>query len=234
MRIKRSLLLLSALLLAACQFPLPEGQSGVSQKSTPIIRPLFLDEDNPAMPSVDSSVSATNTGSVLATVSSAGVLVLGDEAAPVSIVLFFNHASPYSKSFFDVLYPELRGAYLLPGRASLSLVPVAFEKYPQSTMMAGYLLCGAAQNKAETIHRLLLAGVPSADTLEEHEVDVFALRSCLNLPETMAAVTQQQGLAAMFGVDLVPVYFINGDKFTGLPEWADLKGQVEEALDYVR
>ena len=63
------------------------------------------------------------------------------------------------------------------------------------------------------------------------QLDETAMKTCMENPGAQATIDAQQSVARSLGVSLVPSYFINGKLYTGLPEYSDLKGQVEEVLD---
>lgn len=147
------------------------------------------------------------------------VLQVGNANAPVTMRLFVNHDSPYSRRFQGFM-PMLEREFLSKGMLKIDIVPVAFKKYPDSKKHADMLLCAARQAHGLAMHSLLMSGT---QTLLPAGMDKAAYDACL---AAQAGVSP----AATAEITLVPTYVIDGRSFTGVPSEADLAGAIRAAL----
>ena len=147
--------------------------------------------------------------------------MLGQPKAPVSMLLFTNYDCAYCKDFENNLMPRLQTDFIENGKLKVQIIPVMLQKYPDSDKNAHVLLCGIRMGSGADVHRMLFDGQRTFPALE----------TCLNdtdfLQRTMAA---QYDVIRSLDVTVIPTYFINEQKFTGLPEYADLRGQITAAL----
>lgn len=164
-----------------------------------------------------------------------GIVEFGDPAAPVVVLLYTHHSCAYCHTFTDERLPSLLRDFVDRGNVRVQIAQLNISKYPQSQAQAKSLICAAAQGKGLAMHKELFnqalwddkAMVGLAKKLEMKEA-VFT--DCLKAPGTASSVQLQQSLAQSLGVSLVPTYFVDGEKFVGLPQYPDLRGRIEEAL----
>ncbi len=150
-----------------------------------------------------------------------GILEIGNASAPLSMSLTINHDSPYSRQFHSTHMPMLEKEYISKGLLKMSIFATSFDKYPDSLEHARKLMCATKQGKGFAMHNLLMSG---SKTLLPANIDRPAFETCLTADETNAdLIAQAEG---NMGEDLhvVPLYYINGARFTGVPTWADLRG----------
>lgn len=164
---------------------------------------------------------------------SGGILLMGQKNAPVSMILFVNHASPYSQQFHTTLLPRLIEDFVSKNTLQIGIVPVALAKYPQSDSTASMLICATLQGKGQAMNDLLFSKANPA-TLQKQIADIgmvpATLQDCLKGTQVQTALAEEKALAASFNVTLVPSYVINDTLSVGLPEYADLRGQINAAL----
>jgi protein-disulfide isomerase len=154
---------------------------------------------------------------------STGTLTIGEKDAPVTMLLFMNHDCAYCRDMEEELLPRLFYEFTAQGKLKIHIIPIPLQKYPDSDRNARLLLCAVRSGSGDVVvHRQLFEGVQN----------VSALTDCMKdeafLQKEMAA---QHELIRTFDVTLVPTYVINGQKFVGLPNFADLRGQITEALE---
>lgn len=170
-----------------------------------------------------SSSSASSAASSAITVGervlSGGILEIGNANANVTMELFVNHDSRYSRQFHAFM-PLLQKEFVDKGTLKIDIVPVAFQKYPNSQKQATMMLCAAAQGRGMAMHSLLMGGTL---TLVPAGVDKAAFDTCMARPSTPSTY------AASRNVTQVPTYVINGKRFMGLPTEADLVGSIKNA-----
>jgi len=173
-----------------------------------------------------SSTSSAQTAATQERTLSGGTLEIGSSSADVTLRLYVNHDSPYSKQFHAFL-PLLQEDYVSKGTVKLQIIPVAFKKYPQSDRHARMFVCAEAQGKGWAMHSLLMSGT---DTLVPVGIDRTRYEACLQDAGTTAAVASLAAVAKEEEVTVVPTYEINGERFTGVPTEADLRGVIDANL----
>lgn len=211
--------------------------------------PLTLPE-KPATPTASGAVSSVNAGpagegDAIIPASTSGTIItervlptgsmeIGSADAPVSLVLFTNHFCAYCRDFHEELMPRLMTDYVTPGKVRVTVVPFLLQKYSESDQASLTFVCAAQQSKGQPMHDLLFRermNSPAFRTaLAEIKMDQAQLQTCMESDGARSTVDALQSIAQSLDVRLVPAYFINGTKFTGLPEYADLRGQIEEGL----
>lgn len=152
-----------------------------------------------------------------------GMLEIGHPQAPVAFTLFTHHSCAYCRTFDAMLTDRILTEFVERGRVRLTVVPVPLQKYPESTEQMLLLSCATKQGKGWAMHRALFDGQPSEERLRAMEIDGDALETC-------TASSDNDRLLPPSTVTLVPSYAINDTLYTGLPEWPELRGQINEAL----
>lgn len=208
----------STIILAGCGAQAEQTQSGAEFQTTS---------------SAASSVSAPATIPVTERFLSGGILELGSSDAPISMLLFINHSSEYSQQFNQSLLPRLLTDYVQKGTLQIGIIPMQFQKYPESQISAAMLLCASMQGKGQAMNNLLFAK-PAAAELQKQigamGLHLDTLKTCLQSDTLQKQMNADAGLIQSFGITLAPSYTINGAVYTGLPEYADLQGQMKAAL----
>ena len=187
------------------------------------------------------SEAASNTGSLLGNehvgerILPTGIVEIGDPAAPLVVLLFTHHSCNYCRTFTDERLPSLLRDFVDHGKVRVQIAQLNISKYPQSLTQAKSLVCAAAQGKGIAMHKELF----NQQFWDDKALTALAKKvglkdkvfmDCLKAPGTASAVQLQQSLAQSLGVSLVPTYFIDGQKYVGLPQYPDLRGRIEEAL----
>ena len=118
-------------------------------------------------------------------------------------------------------------------KIQIAILPL--KKYPQSSFAAGALLCAVRDGKGLAMHELLSSGtVRDLTTLLAHakelKLDPKKLRACTSDVEITQLLDQQKSILQSLGVTSVPTFFLNGQRFVGLPNYPELRGRIEQAL----
>ena len=209
-----TVLLLPALLfLSACTIPAP--------RDLPAAEP-FDALDTVILPPESSPISATGS-SLEERILPSGLLEIGHPEAPVAFTLFTNHSCDYCRTFDRTLTHRLLTEFVENGSVRLTVVPVPLQKYPESARQAALLSCALQQSKGWPMHRALFDGEPTDEHLSMMDMDTDALETCLTS-------VGSGSLLPASNVTLVPSYAINKTMYTGLPEWPELRGQINAAL----
>lgn len=221
-----------ALLLAACTAarplspPVPENLPPVPQQDFTTAehdseaKPLPVE-----LPTVSGSLSPT------------GVLQLGNPDAPVVLLVFTNHACRYCREFHGHHLPRLTDAFVRSGQLRIDIAMHPLRKYPESQLGAMAMLC-SAEHAAE-MDRMLseLSPITNAtvgNIVKQEGWGEVRFWECMQSDAPAEMLTRLQSLADSLGADLVPTFFINGEQIVGLPEYAELRATIDEAIGAVR
>lgn len=225
--------------LASCAFPMPPErpqEQGTQQSSAvssaAVTEAAMIDGEGERPPTTE---EFTGTGALAERLLPSGTLEIGNRDAPLSLLLFTEHHCEYCREFQSDLFPRLREDFLKHGSVRLEIVILPLKKYPGSREAAGALLCAGEQGKGLLMHEALLKStdttspsLPAIGKALALEKKVF--ETCLASSDTEKLLAGQAAWERSLGVDLVPTFFLNGEKLVGLPSYADLRGKIERAL----
>ncbi len=217
--------LLATIILAACT---SEAQQ------QPVVTTTPSSSEAATMSSATSVTTETPpTVTVSERMQSGGILQIGSSKAKVSMLLFINYSSEYSQEFHNALVPQLMKDYVETGKIQLGMVPMQFAKYPESNKSTGLLVCATLQGKGRLMNDLLFSKTSPAELqkrIADMGLSIDQLKDCLGNEPMKKNMDAEAELIQSFGITTVPSYSINGDIHTGLPEYADLRAQIEKAL----
>lgn len=181
----------------------------------------------------DTQSSSIGTGTIIPSneqLLPSGALEMGNPNAPVTLLLFTNHACAYCRAFHDDLIPRLLRDSETKDMVKVQIMAFALQKYNQSNAAATHLICAGLQGKGTAMHSLLfrssVGSVAFTTGMNELGLDMAVMNECLQGEGVQGVIAAQQSFAQSLDVTLIPSYFINGTKYVGLPEYADLRGQV--------
>lgn len=181
------------------------------------MQPDFLERNTESGTTMMDVVPSKNDVTV-----STGTLLLGKEDAPVTLLLFTNYDCAYCHDFEYTLMPQVQTEFIRTGDINVQIIPVPLQKYAESDRKMRLLLCGVKTGSGNSVHSQLFARETNFPTLE----------TCLENEEYLQQeITSQYSLIQTFNITLVPSYVINGETFTGLPSYPDLRGQIRNALN---
>lgn len=226
----RAAALLSLLALCACTMSAPSPVPEDPATATGAVE--GSGQGNASQPAAPAA--GTGTGVIDERVLPSGMTEVGAADAPVSLLLFTNADCGYCRDFHEDLLPRLMNDYVRERRLRITVSPFLVRKYENSERTALAQLCAAKQGKGMAMLDLLFReriGTPAYRTaLTTMGIDQNLLAQCTEDPATRTQMEAQQAAAASHGVRLIPSYVLNGTVRTGLPDYPDLRGQVEEAL----
>lgn len=224
------------LALGACTFPHPPSPEILLPPETQSGNVQTEGDGGESAPEPDVISPALLTGALLPErLLENGILEIGNRDAPHTLLLITEHHCGYCEDFLSELLPKVLKQEVHDGLLRLSIAILPLKKYPGSMEGAVAMLCAAKQGKGWPMHQLLfrktsmdrssLLSYARELTLEE---GIFA--ACLDDPKMMQILENQQAWMRNFHVSVVPTYFIDGEKFTGLPYPADFEGQIADHL----
>jgi len=228
------------LLLASCTLPTPSQQqqnsSASSSSASSVEAALQGEEIGEGMPLTE---ERTETGSLAERLLPTGVLEIGNAQAPVTLLIFTEHHCSYCRQFLFEIFPRLKTDFLDPGTLKLEIAMLPLQKYQKSADASLGFICSAAQGKGLIMHDALFRNPnKSKEAILSYAVDLkldtALLDDCMKSARTKAMLEGQQTWAQSLKVDVVPTFFLNGEKFIGLPYYPDLKGRITEALNQIK
>ncbi len=228
---------ISQALIASATLLILTGCAPAASQTAPATDTGSSSSENSSSASSEKTIAIATGASLKEELLESGILEIGEENAPVSMLLFTNYSCGYCLDFHDHLYSKLLTEYVSVGKVRLGIVPLAMQKYPQSLTTAALMLCSAKQKKGKLMHDLLFTELDEKKLQKEISalgLTMDALQQCIASDDLKVMLSSEEKYALSFGISLAPSYVINNRKFTGLPEWADLRGQIEEALRTAR
>ncbi|OGJ85319.1 hypothetical protein A2529_02540 [Candidatus Peribacteria bacterium RIFOXYD2_FULL_58_15] len=228
MRTSRLLpLALCTITLAACTLPQPGSPT----------QPQAVTEDptkrTEQIPQEEASPLLTGTGALAERLLPTGVLEIGDRNAPLSLLLFTEHHCRYCKEFWRDQFPRIAQEYIAKGDVRLGIAISPLKKYASSQEDALALICAAMEGKGQAMHDALFDrddSTPIASIAKLIGLASGPFSACMKDESTALILGQQQAWTHSLAVSLVPTFFLNGEKVTGLPYAADLRSMIDRAL----
>ena len=157
----------------------------------------------------------TQPGSVVASVSIAGNLIMGKKDAAVTMIEFSDYQCPFCKRFFETALPTLKAEYIETGKVRYVFRDFPLDQiHPQARKAAEAAHCAGDQGKYWEMHDLLFQNQQAlqVESLKTHarslRLNGAAFDSCLDR-DTYATEVQkdfEDGVAA--GVRGTPSFFI--------------------------
>jgi protein-disulfide isomerase len=165
-------------------------------------------------------------------------IILGDENAPVTIIEYASMTCPHCAHFAEATYPELKKRYIDTGK-----VRYIMREFPLDPLAAaGFMLARCAPKDRyypiiETLFQQQRSWVvqkplePLMTIAKQAGFTQQSFESCLNdrqLQTNVEAVRTQA--SEKFGVNSTPTFFINGKRYAGAIELAELEKMLQPLL----
>lgn len=147
--------------------------------------------------------------------------VVGNPAAPVTLVEFSDFECPFCERFFRETYPLLKSQYIDTGKVKLVFrhFPLT-DIHPQAQKAAEAAECASRQGRFSDYHDILFAkgqtgeGGLTVPALKQYAEDsglnTETFNRCLDNGETAAVVQKDLRDGASVGVSGTPNVFVNG------------------------
>ena len=175
------------------------------------------------------------TGTENETLLENGTLVFGSLEAPHTLHIFTEYHCEYCDDFHNDYLSWLKNDYVKTGKLQIHLTLLAFKKYEDSFENQRLLFCAAKQNKGGATHHFLTnAELPNkANLLGNNEViglDVDRFSLCINDANTDNLLVSQDTIINQNEITVVPTLILDGEKQTGLPYEADMRGWIKSVI----
>lgn len=155
-------------------------------------------------------------------------VVVGSPDAPVTVVEFMDYLCPYCGKATLELFPLVDSLYIREGKVRWIFVDFPLPSHRTSFIAAVLARCGEEQGLFMKLHKLYFARMgewgrlpnPTSTLIEwagEAGADVEKLRSCFESGKMHDLVEQNAAFGRTVGVRATPTFFINGEKYEGLP-----------------
>lgn len=170
----------------------------------------------------------------------AGLPVLGDNNAKVTIVEFADFQCPFCGDWHKNVFPKIKEKYIDTGKARFVYMDYAFlgEESYQSAQASK---CAQDQNKFWEYHDKLYEsqsgeneGAFSSENLKKFALDLGLntsdFNSCMDNNKYLGEVSADLEKASNYDVQSTPTVFINGDKYEGVMPFETYEQIIEEKL----
>jgi protein-disulfide isomerase len=165
----------------------------------------------------------------------------GDKNAKVKIVEYADLRCPFCEKFFTDTESQILSDYVTPGKANFTFVNYAFLG-SASTVAANAAECANEQGKFWDFHDYLYKNQPSeTDTslfttdgmtqiAGQLGMDTNQFSSCLSSNKYNKQVSDDLAAGQKEGVSGTPTTFINGTPIVGAVPYAQIKTEIDKAL----
>ncbi len=185
--------------------------------------------------------NATQNPSVKADIEvPAGIPVLGDNNASVTIVEFADFQCPFCGEWQKTIYPQIKKDFIDTGKARF-----VFMNFPflgdESNRAAEAAKCATDQNKFWEYHDKLYASqngenegafadVKLKAFAKDLNLNIEEFNSCFDSGKYKQEVADSFGKGSVYGVTSTPTVFINGYKSEGVAPFENYKQIIESEL----
>ncbi len=165
----------------------------------------------------------------------------GDANAKVKIVEYGDLRCPFCQRFFTDTEPQIISDYVNTGKASFTYVNYAFLG-PASIVAANAAECANEQSKFWDFHDYLYKNQPSESDTSIYTtdgmtkiagqlgMDTTQFQSCLDSKKYDKVVSDDLAAGQKEGVSGTPTTFINGTPIVGAVPYAQIKAEIDKAL----
>ena len=223
--------ILLSLALAACTLPVTIPEDTEIKKETGAIAEVQKEDFTETLRKLNAKV-LNSSGSVRFLEN--GILEIGKERAPI-LTVFTEYHSSYSGEFNRYFMPRLQEDFMNRNDLRVRFVNFPLKKYPNSEDIAKGLICAGKMEKGLQMHELLTLKqeekrLTSIDYVEDLGVDPTEFEQCLESEDVQKILDNQKAIADELGVEVVPTFFLEGEKIVGLPYYPDLRGWIKDKL----
>ena len=170
-----------------------------------------------------------------------GDIVLGDDAAPVTVIEYASFTCPHCARFHINTWPQFKAAYVDTGKVRFILREVYFDRYGLWASMVAR--CGGADAfypLADQFLRKQSAWATVADNLIGGEIQKIGRLNGLSAEQLSACMSDQEYAKALVeayqehatadDVSSTPTFLINGEKYPGNMPFEEIAALVDAQL----
>lgn len=170
----------------------------------------------------------------------AGIPVLGDNNAKVTMVEFADFQCPFCGQWQQTVFQEIKSKYIDTGKIRFVFMDFAFLG-TESVRAAEAARCAADQNKFWEYHDYLFTkqngeneGALSDTNLkqfaQDKQLDVAEFNKCFDGNTHTQKLLSEYDKAVGYGVQSTPTVFINGNKYEGVLPFSEYEAVIETEL----
>jgi protein-disulfide isomerase len=230
-------LVIGALLVAACGPQMATSQPGEEASSTPAS--LSATEAPPA--TQESPSEGAVSGSEYDVVDPDDWHVQGAAEAPVTIVEFSDFQCPYCARYYNETYSQIKEQYVDTGQVRYIFRHFPLQFHGQAGPAAQAAECAGEQGKFWEMHDALFenqaewsgndaAAAVFVDLAEGLDLDGAEFEACLNSDKYAAKIQADLQEGAAEGVTGTPAFFVNGVALSGAQPLAAFQEQIDYFL----
>ncbi|MDD4939586.1 MAG: DsbA family protein [Candidatus Omnitrophica bacterium] len=161
--------------------------------------------------------------------------IKGNAGAPVLMVEFSDFQCPFSKRFYNDIFPDIEREYISTGKVKFAYrdFPLGFHDLAKPAAIAAR--CAGKQDKYwQMADKLILNDSLQKDAIKTYAselgLDLKAFEECQADPLIKEAVDADIKDAGKFGIEGTPSFFINGRLVIGVYPFEEFKRIIEEEL----
>lgn len=173
------------------------------------------------------TVAPGSISGVLLSVTQAGLLQIGQEQAPHTLLLFITPQSPYSKEYVNTLLPDILRGPVSEGTLRVQIAFVPLQKYAGEDVATQTMICGSRQSAFEyrALTIVMENGLAFKD-INPPGTEPNAFKECFGDRSTPTIAMNHGSIADSLGVTVVPTAFLDGERQVGLPDKTDLDAAI--------
>ncbi|MFZ1677265.1 MAG: thioredoxin domain-containing protein [Saprospiraceae bacterium] len=161
-------------------------------------------------------------------------IVIGDENAPVAIIMYTKLSCEYCADFFETTYPELRSSYIETGLARFIIRFLPNGNDRSAIDPIRYVYCMNDLELFEEFNKKLITekqNNPDIAYINEfvvaNGVDTTGLAVCLSSASLDNFIDQMGEKAQQAGIHGSPFFIINGEALKGNRKFSKFKAMIE-------
>ena len=165
-----------------------------------------------------------------------GEMVLGKPDAKVTIVEYASSSCPHCAEFATVELPKLQKDYIDTGKVRL-----VFREFPHNDAgMGGFMLARCAPKEkyfpiVDVLFKTQQDWVPQPlEGLRKIALQAGfteeTFMACLNNKDVAAKILEVRSKAETFGIQGIPSFFINGERYSGEYSFDAMKTEIDKLL----
>ncbi len=184
---------------------------------------------------VAASESSSSVAAPQEVITDDGLIAIGNTNAPLTLTVYLNSQSPYSRQFLLEHLPRLQSDFIDTGKLKLQIGVLDVTKYEHSADDALLVRCAAEQNHGLDFLIALTGASKRTDAgllalAKKLDLATKTWSSCQADTAKIDEVRSQLDQRKQDGITLVPTLELNGERQTGLPYYPDLRGWIESKL----
>ena len=162
---------------------------------------------------------------------------IGDEDAPVTMIIFSDYECGYCKLFFEKVLPEIETELISQGIVKVVIKDYPLKSHKNAFYAAQVTECAYKQDKFLEMHSLILNHQDKISNKNirkwqsQLELDPDKMKACINSTETTNEIQRDINDANRVGVRGTPTFVINNKLYVGIKPYEQFKAIILEEFE---